>query len=146
MSLQICGLTECMIGRHRAHQRCDIAFPNDLDFPRRIADPLGVVLDLHVARHNAVHIDRGAGFGVLVLVVLLFGRSHRSALRLRTFSRCGCLSVRKSPSFSPAASNTPLVLPLLAPSVTPSVTSPTRSGSPVFGSACEMSVLFTASA
>src|SRR5258707_3770858 len=107
MSLQICGLTECMIGRHRAHQRCDIAFPNDLDFPRRIADPLGVVLDLDVARHNAVHIDRGASFGVLVLVVLLFDGSHWSALRLRTFWRCGCLSVRKTPSSSPSASSVP---------------------------------------
>src|SRR5258705_6166261 len=115
MGLQVCGLAEWTIGRHRADQRCDITFPNDLDLPRRIADPLGVVLDLHVAGHDAVHIDRGAGFGVLVLVVLLFGGSHWSDLRLRTFWRCGCLSVRKSPSFSPAASNTPLVLPLLAP-------------------------------
>src|SRR5262245_53444434 len=131
MRLQILGLTDGVVGFDRADQCCDVAFPNHLH--RRTGDPLRMFFNLHIGRHDPVHIDR----------VNL--RCHRSPRWLRTrftFWRCGCLSVSRSLSFSPAASSTPCPLPFAALWVT----SPTMSVRPDLGSCWLMSILFTASA
>lgn len=110
MGLQVLRGAKRAVGRNVTYQRGNVAFPDYIYFRRRIPDAPCMFLDLHISGNDPVHIDTAAALCILPLVSEIRG-GHVASRRLETrftFCRCGCWPwVRKSPSFSLAASKTP---------------------------------------